>query len=55
MSIMTEHKCPTDADEYYCICETCDRTTKLLILVDTDQNEYEHECKTCKRTYQFGG
>lgn len=40
-----EHKCPTDADEYYCICETC----------DTDQNEYGIECKTCKRTYQFGG
>jgi len=43
--MMTEHKCPTDADEYYCICETC----------DTDQNEYGIECKTCKRTYQFGG
>ena len=43
--MMTEHKCPTDADEYYCICETC----------DTDQNEHGIECKTCKRTYQFGG
>lgn len=42
---MTEHKCPTDADEYYCICETC----------DTDQNEHGIECKTCKRTWQFGG
>jgi len=45
MLMMTEHKCPTDADEYYCICETC----------DTDQNEHGIECKTCKRTYQFGG